>query len=68
MARLDLNTSFIPPVKAKFGKQHIIDVKEAKGSQPISQCYKNWKDVEGNSTKNNGELYQLLLKKSKPLN
>jgi lysophospholipase L1-like esterase len=65
MVRMNPKLSFIPMLEAVFGKEKIIVVKDAMGSQPISRWYKNWKSQNGNSPENRGDLYDVLLHKVK---
>jgi hypothetical protein len=65
MVRMNPQLSFIPALEAEFGKEKIIVVKDAMGSQPISRWYKNWKSPNGNSPENRGDLYDVLLHKVK---
>lgn len=63
MRRLDLNISFKPVVRAVFGKDNVIVVKDAKGGQPIRRWYKNWKPAKGDQPKASGDLYDRLMTK-----
>ena len=62
MERFDPAISFTPAVIEAFGKDSVIVVKDAKGSQPISRWDKNWKSVEGKEPKRRGDLYDRLMK------
>ena len=42
MVRLDIDESFKPLLEDAFGEENILVVKDAKGSQPIWQWYKDW--------------------------
>ena len=46
-----------------FGKDSVIVVKDAHGGQPISRWYKNWKSVQGQPAKLQGDLYDRLMEK-----
>lgn len=61
MAGLNQNVSFRPAVEAAFGKDNVIIVKNAKGSQAIRQWYKNWKPSKGDAPEGNGKLYEALM-------
>lgn len=63
MARLDEQSSFVPAVEAEFGKDHILVVKDAMGSQPISRWYKGWLSPTGDSAEQRGDLYDRLMDK-----
>jgi Carbohydrate esterase, sialic acid-specific acetylesterase len=63
MAGLKPEVSFTPAVEAAFGKDHVVVVKDAQGSQPIRRWYKKWKPAQGNEPKENGELYDRLMGK-----
>jgi len=61
MARLNPSISFTPTVEAAFGKDNVIVVKSAKGSQAIRKWYKNWKPAKGDAPEGNGVLYDGLI-------
>lgn len=63
MARLDPNLSFIPTLEEEFGKDKIIVVKDAKGTEPISRWYKKAKPNQNEPPI--GDLYDRLLTKVK---
>lgn len=66
MALLDPNISFVPTLETNFGKDNIIVVKSAKGSQPIRRWYKKWKPGQSDqheATGDFGDLYDVLMKK-----
>lgn len=65
MVHLDPNISFKPALEAEFGKKRIILVKDAIGSQSISQWYKDWESPDGNSPEVAGDLYDSLMLKVK---
>ena len=65
MVRMNPKLSFIPVLEAELGKENIIVVKDALGSQPISRWYKNWKQPNVNLPENRGDLYDVLLHKVK---
>jgi hypothetical protein len=61
MVRLNESKTFIPILKKEFGKDNIIVVKDAMGSQSIRRWYKYWKATKDNSLKQNGDLYDRLM-------
>jgi hypothetical protein len=63
MARLSPDISFIPALESKYGKENIVVVKDAKGSKPISEWYKEWKSPFEEKAIKTGELYNVLIKK-----
>lgn len=63
MVRLDPNLSFTPALEEEFGKDKIIVVKDAKGSQPISRWYKKAKPNQNEPQI--GDLYDRFLTKVK---
>lgn len=63
MVRLNPEESFIPTLEKAYGKNNIVVVKDAMGSQPISRWYKNWKSSNGEIPKQRGDLYNRLLEK-----
>ena len=63
MVGLKEEQSFIPELITAFAEDEIVIVKEAKGSQPISQWYKNWKSPSGESANTGTEIYNKLLLK-----
>ncbi|MGK0453261.1 MAG: hypothetical protein ACJAYY_000721 [Paraglaciecola sp.] len=63
MARLSPDISFIPALESKYGKENLVVVKDAKGSQPISEWYKEWKSPFEEKAIKTGELYNILIKK-----
>lgn len=62
MRDLDPSQSFIPTVRAEFGPENVIVVKDADGGQPIRRWYKDWKSSKGNRPSNTGDLYDRLMK------
>lgn len=58
--------AFTPAVKEALGAEQVIVVQDALGGQPIQRWYKAWKDPEGNSPENTGDLYDRLMKKVAP--
>ena len=62
MAGLNPKVSFTPAVEKSFAKENVIVVKSAKGGQPIRRWYKNWKSANGTPSKNNGDLYDTMMK------
>jgi hypothetical protein len=63
MARLSPDISFIPALESKYGKENLVVVKDAKGSQPISEWYKEWRSPYEEKAIKTGELYNILIKK-----
>ena len=63
MSRLNPQVSFIPTLEMEFGKEKIIVVKDALGSQPISRWYKKWQSPDGKTPVKNGDLYDRLMEK-----
>ena len=66
MAGLDPAISFTPTVEQAFGKDKVLVVKSAQGGQPIRRWYKQWKPSDGPMPENNGDLYDLMMKKVRP--
>ncbi len=66
MSRLDPDTSFGPTLKAEFGKENVIIVKDAKGGQPIRRWYKHWKPLRDDGPKVHNDLYDSLMAKVYP--
>ena len=69
MAGLKAENSFIPAVKAEFGNDQVIVVKDAQSGCPIRRWHKAWKpasDVKVASKKPHGDLYDRLMKKVRP--
>ena len=68
MVGLKEKMSFTPVVEKKFGKDHVIVVKDAAGGQPIRQWYKAWKPAAGAAPAEgaNGKLYDRLMSKVNP--
>ncbi|MDF1815810.1 MAG: sialate O-acetylesterase [Verrucomicrobiales bacterium] len=66
MAGLRPEESFIPTVEKKYGKEHVIVVKNAKGGQPIRRWDKSWQATGSQNTKQIGDLYDELMKAVKP--
>ena len=60
MEGLKPEESFTPAVKEKFGEENVIVVKDAKGTQPISQWYRDWKSLEGNISDESTVMYATL--------
>ena len=65
MEYLDLKISFVPAIINALGEDSIIIVKDALGAQPISRWDKDWVSTKGEPRKNNGDLYDRLLSKTK---
>ncbi|MBO6536757.1 MAG: hypothetical protein JJ966_11065 [Balneolaceae bacterium] len=63
MVRLNVEDTLIPTLAAEFGSDHIIVVKDAMGSQPISRWYKGWVSSDGSVPKARGDLYDSLMEK-----
>jgi hypothetical protein len=63
MGGLKPEVSFTPAVETAFGKDKVVVVKDAQGSQPIRRWYKKWKPAQGTEPKANGELYDRLMEK-----
>lgn len=63
MVHLNPEVSFTPLLEEEFGKENVIIVKDAKGSQPIRRWYKNWKPLVGDEPKVRHELYDVLINK-----
>ncbi len=61
MAGLKPEESFTPAVETKFGKDHVVVVKDAHGGQPIRRWYKAWKSASGEKPDKTGDLYDRLL-------
>jgi|SRR6056297_811121 len=62
MVRLDPDDSFIPVLVDHFGRDNIIVVKYAMGSQPISRWYNDWVSTDGTIPDLRGDLYGELMK------
>ena len=63
MAGLKPEESFLPTVEAAFGKNKVIVVKDAMGTQPIRRWYKDWKPMQGDVPTAQPDLYDSLMKK-----
>ncbi|MDO6739291.1 sialate O-acetylesterase [Wenyingzhuangia sp. 2_MG-2023] len=63
MARLKPEESFIPAVKKRLGSDGVIVVKDAKGGQPISRWYQDWKPLKGEEPNTQADLYNALMTK-----
>jgi len=61
MTGINPAVSFTPTVEAAFGKDNVIVVKNAKGSQAIRKWYKKWKPSKGDAPEGNGKLYERLI-------
>jgi uncharacterized protein (TIGR02145 family) len=68
MANFNATTSFKPHVDREFGVGNSIIVKEAMGTQPIYQWYKQWKSPTGEipNPDTRGEIYDRLMAKVYP--
>lgn len=60
MVRMNHDDFFTPIVEEEFGKDNVIIVKQAKGTQSIRRWYKDWKSPNGKILEKNGDLYELL--------
>lgn len=65
MELLRPSESFTPELIKKFGKENVIVVQFAKGSQSIRKWYKNWEPAEKNESKAEPYLYDSLMIKVK---
>ncbi|MCP5535957.1 MAG: acetyl xylan esterase [Akkermansiaceae bacterium] len=65
MAGLDPGESFTPTVNKEFGADNVIVIKHAQGGQPIHRWDKRWKDPEGKTPKQSGDIYQATMAKVK---
>lgn len=63
MVHLDPDDSLIPVLADHFGRDKIIVVKDAMGSQPISRWYTDWVSTDGTEPDLRGDLYERLMKK-----
>lgn len=63
MVGLNPEESFTPILEKEFGKEKVIIVKDALGSQPIRRWYRNWKPLEGDTPVAQPDLYDSLLTK-----
>ena len=63
MVGLRPEESFRPALEKALGKDRVLIVKHAMGSQPISRWYKQWKPLHGEVPAGNGDLYDSLLNK-----
>lgn len=63
MVRLKPKEVFQPIMEKEYGKENIIIIKEAKGGQPVSRWYKDWKPVSGEAPDSTGDLYDQLMNK-----
>lgn len=63
MARLNHQACFNPWVEKAFGKNRVIVVKDAMGSQPIYRWYKGWNPDQADTAVIRGELYDTLMRK-----
>lgn len=55
--------SFLPILESEFGKEKVLIVKDAMGSQPIRRWYKAWKPLSGEVPSFQSDLYDSLMKK-----
>jgi len=67
MAGLKPEESFIPVLTQALGKDNIIVVRYALGSQPIRRWYKNWKPLTSDEPKADPVLYDSLMKRVYPV-
>jgi hypothetical protein len=63
MVRMNESKTFITVLENEFGKDNIIVVKDALGSQSIQRWYKNWKSPRGEVPEQRGDLYDRLMQK-----
>ncbi len=61
MVRMNHLESFNPRVEQAFGKDSVIVVKYARGTQPIRHWYKEWKSPTGEAPKVRGDSYDTLM-------
>jgi len=65
MKRFQHEQFFIPAVRAKYGAENAIVIKNAQGGQPISMWYKAWTSSKGEKPEKTGELYDALIEQIK---
>jgi hypothetical protein len=65
MKRFQHEQFFIPAVRAAYGTENVIVIKNAEGGQPISMWYKAWTSSKGEKPKKTGRLYDALIKQVK---
>jgi len=63
MVRLDPEISFIPILAEEFGRENLLVVKDAMGSQSIRRWYKEWESKSGEIPDVRGDLYERLMEK-----
>jgi hypothetical protein len=63
MVGLKPEESFLPAIESALGKNNVIVVKDAMGSQPIRRWYRDWKPLEGDTPPAQPDLYDSLMKK-----
>jgi hypothetical protein len=66
MAGLRPEESFSPAVRAAFGAENVIVIKDAMGAQAIRRWYKKWKSMHGEEPPATGDLYDRLMNKVRP--
>jgi hypothetical protein len=66
MLGLRPHLTFTPIMEKAFGKQNVVVVSHAKGTQPILEWYKKWKPSQGHAAASTGGMYDLLMAKVKP--
>jgi len=62
MQRFKPELTFTPKIVEAFGEGNVLIVKDAQGGQSIQRWYKDWKSVQGKEGKENGDLYDRLMK------
>jgi hypothetical protein len=65
MKRFQHKQFFIPAVRAAYGAENVIVIKNAEGGQPISMWYQAWTSSKGEKPKKTGQLYDALIKQVK---
>ncbi len=65
MSRFKPKKWFTPSIHKALGSENVIVCFEAKGGQPISKWFKGWKNSEGETDSEAGQLYDALMEKMK---
>ena len=65
MSRFKPKQWFTPGIHKALGAENVIVCFEAKGGQPISKWFKGWKNSEGETDSEAGQLYDALMEKMK---
>jgi len=65
MARFKPKSWFTPGIQEALGAENVIVSFHAKGGQPISKWYKQWKTSKGESDPDGGKLYDALMETTK---